>query len=113
MIMATVSLRHIEKVYPNTEKKRKKGEPLKKSNLKVTDEGVLAVEDFNLEIADREFIVLVGPSGCGKSTTLHGRRSGGRSRVASSTSTESWSTTWSPRTATSPWCFRTTRCTPI
>lgn len=70
MIMATVSLRHIEKVYPNTEKKRKKGEPLKKSNLKVTDEGVLAVEDFNLEIADREFIVLVGPSGCGKSTTL-------------------------------------------
>ncbi len=70
MIMATVSLRHIEKVYPNTEKKRKKGEPLKKSNLKVTDEGVVAVEDFNLEIADREFIVLVGPSGCGKSTTL-------------------------------------------
>ena len=36
----------------------------------MTDEGVLAVEDFNLEIADREFIVLVGPSGCGKSTTL-------------------------------------------
>ncbi|MBR0403843.1 MAG: ATP-binding cassette domain-containing protein, partial [Eggerthellaceae bacterium] len=36
----------------------------------VTEEGVLAVPDFNLEIADREFIVLVGPSGCGKSTTL-------------------------------------------
>jgi len=37
---------------------------------KVFDGGVVAVEDFNLEIADREFIVLVGPSGCGKSTTL-------------------------------------------
>ncbi len=65
--MAEVSLRHIEKVYPNTEKK-KKGE--KKSNLKVTEEGVLAVQDFNLDIKDREFVVLVGPSGCGKSTTL-------------------------------------------
>ena len=32
--------------------------------------GVLAVSDFNLEIADEEFIILVGPSGCGKSTTL-------------------------------------------
>ena len=32
--------------------------------------GVTAVTDFNLEIADKEFIILVGPSGCGKSTTL-------------------------------------------
>ena len=32
--------------------------------------GVIAVSDFNLEIKDKEFIVLVGPSGCGKSTTL-------------------------------------------
>ena len=32
--------------------------------------GVVAVSDFNLEIADKEFIILVGPSGCGKSTTL-------------------------------------------
>ena len=69
--MANVSLQHIKKVYPNTEsKKKKKGEPEKKSNLQVTEEGVLAVQDFNLEISDREFIVLVGPSGCGKSTTL-------------------------------------------
>ena len=71
--MATVSLRHIEKVYPNAEdgRKKKKGESgHKKTNLKVTEEGVLAVQDFNLEIADQEFIVLVGPSGCGKSTTL-------------------------------------------
>lgn len=47
--MATLSLRHVSKVY---------------------DKSVKAVQDFNLEIADREFIVLVGPSGCGKSTTL-------------------------------------------
>ena len=67
--MAEVSLRHIKKVYPNMEKK-KKGESEKKTNLKVTDEGVLAVQDFNLEIRDQEFIVLVGPSGCGKSTTI-------------------------------------------
>ena len=32
--------------------------------------GVVAVQDFNLHIKDKEFIVLVGPSGCGKSTTL-------------------------------------------
>ncbi len=54
-------------------KSRKKGgeEPKKSpSQLKITDEGVVAVDDFNLEIADKEFIVFVGPSGCGKSTTL-------------------------------------------
>ena len=74
--MAEVSLKHITKIYPNIEKTKKHhfgkkaAEPEKKSNLKVTDEGVVAVEDFNLDIADREFVVLVGPSGCGKSTTL-------------------------------------------
>ena len=47
--MAKLSLRHIYKVYPN---------------------GAKAVNDFNMEIADKEFIVFVGPSGCGKSTTL-------------------------------------------
>ena len=47
--MASLSLRHIYKKYPG---------------------GVTAVSDFNLEIKDKEFIVLVGPSGCGKSTTL-------------------------------------------
>ena len=52
--------------------KKKGGEEPKKSpsQLKITDEGVVAVDDFNLEIADKEFIVFVGPSGCGKSTTL-------------------------------------------
>ena len=37
---------------------------------KVYDNNVVAVHDFNLDIADKEFIVFVGPSGCGKSTTL-------------------------------------------
>ncbi len=47
--MASVSLKNVYKIY---------------------DGGVTAVTDFNLEIADKEFIILVGPSGCGKSTTL-------------------------------------------
>ena len=47
--MATLSFRNIYKVYENN---------------------VTAVNDFNLEISDKEFIVFVGPSGCGKSTTL-------------------------------------------
>ena len=70
--MAKVILKNLKKVYPNAEKKKKgkKGEEVKKSNLQITAEGVVAVQDFNLEIADKEFIVLVGPSGCGKSTTL-------------------------------------------
>lgn len=41
-----------------------------KGVYKIYSGNVTAVKDFNLEIADREFIVLVGPSGCGKSTTL-------------------------------------------
>ncbi len=69
--MASLKLKNIKKIYPNTEKKKnKKGEQEKKSNLLVTEEGVVAVQEFNLDIADKEFIVLVGPSGCGKSTTL-------------------------------------------
>ena len=47
--MASLSLSHINKTYPN---------------------GFEAVKDFNLEIEDKEFIIFVGPSGCGKSTTL-------------------------------------------
>ncbi len=76
--MATVTLKNIKKIYPfsgddeKKAKKKKKGavEPEKKVNLQVTDQGVVAVQEFNLEIKDKEFIVLVGPSGCGKSTTL-------------------------------------------
>ena len=47
--MASLSLQHVTKVYPN---------------------GFEAVKDFNLDIEDKEFIIFVGPSGCGKSTTL-------------------------------------------
>ena len=81
--MATVTLKNIKKIYPfsgdegkkakKAAKKAKKDEIVdeeKKVNLQVTDKGVVAVQEFNLEIADKEFIVLVGPSGCGKSTTL-------------------------------------------
>ena len=74
--MATVQLKDIKKIYPyisgeGKKKKKKADEPeKKKSNLQITDEGVVAVQAFNLDIADKEFIVLVGPSGCGKSTTL-------------------------------------------
>ena len=77
--MATLSLRHVQKIYPMRDedkakkKRKKKGEePAEKKSytLKITSEGVVAVDDFNLEVKDREFIVLVGPSGCGKSTTL-------------------------------------------
>ncbi len=77
MPMATMSLRNVKKIYPHNgdqkkEKKPKKGEVVeeKKVNLQITEQGVVAVQEFNLEIADKEFIVLVGPSGCGKSTTL-------------------------------------------
>ncbi len=41
-----------------------------KNVYKIFDDGTTAVNDFSLEIADKEFIILVGPSGCGKSTTL-------------------------------------------
>jgi multiple sugar transport system ATP-binding protein len=51
--MAKVSVKNVSKTYPG----EKGGE-------------VIAVNDVSLEIADREFVVLVGPSGCGKSTTL-------------------------------------------
>ncbi len=75
--MATVSLKNVMKIYPHSSeqkkpKKAKKGEIAeeKKVNLQVTDKGVIAVQQFNLDIEDQEFIVLVGPSGCGKSTTL-------------------------------------------
>ncbi len=77
--MATLTLKNVKKIYPFSgdegkkakKKKKKNDEPVKeKANLQITDQGVVAVQEFNLEIADKEFIVLVGPSGCGKSTTL-------------------------------------------
>ncbi len=72
--MAGLSLKNIMKIYPHSgdqkKAKKKKGEPEKKTNLQVTEQGVIAVQKFSLDIGDKEFIVLVGPSGCGKSTTL-------------------------------------------
>ena len=76
--MASLTLKNVKKIYPfngddaKKNKKKKKGEEgeEKKVNLQITDKGVVAVQEFNLEIKDKEFIVLVGPSGCGKSTTL-------------------------------------------
>ena len=75
--MASVQLNNIMKVYPyisgedkKKNKKKNADEPEKKINLQITDEGVVAVQQFSLDIKDKEFIVLVGPSGCGKSTTL-------------------------------------------
>ena len=47
--MANIKLKDICKTYPN---------------------GVSAVDQFNLDIEDKEFVIFVGPSGCGKSTTL-------------------------------------------
>ncbi len=47
--MASISLQHLNKTYPN---------------------GFEAVKDFNLDVQDQEFVIFVGPSGCGKSTTL-------------------------------------------
>ena len=74
--MARLELKHIDKIYPNTEtkgKKRKKGEP---AAVEPAQEELKAVSDFNLEIKDKEFLVLVGPSGCGKShRAAHDRRS--------------------------------------
>ncbi len=77
--MATVVLKNVKKIYPYLGDEEKKARKNKKKNtegvstkvnLQITDKGVVAVQEFNLEIADKEFIVLVGPSGCGKSTTL-------------------------------------------
>ena len=83
--MASISCRHVKKVYPGN---------------------VTAVPDFNLEIADKEFIVFVGPSGCGKSTTL--RMIAGLEEISKG---EMYiSTTFPRRTATSRWSSRTTLC---
>lgn len=71
--MASVSLRNIKKIYPPVSGERKKHHVVSDesgANLEKTERGVVAVQNFNIEIKDKEFVVLVGPSGCGKSTTL-------------------------------------------
>ena len=86
--MAQVSIRNVEKTYGSYR----------------------AVQGIDLEIADREFVVLVGPSGCGKSTTL--RMIAGLEEI---TAGEIWYRRRAGQrraahvTATSPWCSRTTR----
>ena len=75
--MAEISLKNICKQYPN---------------------GYEAVKNFNMEIADKEFIIFVGPSGCGKSTTL--RMIAGLEEITSGA-------------GISPWYSRTMRCIPI
>ena len=78
--MASLTLKNVKKIYPfsgddikeNKKKKKNKdgASEEKKVNLQITDKGVVAVQEFNLNVEDKEFVVLVGPSGCGKSTTL-------------------------------------------
>jgi len=82
--MSSITLKNIKKIYPITPEEIKQNKKAAKKraqdvappddgfvpNLQITDEGVVAVQEFNLEIKDKEFVVLVGPSGCGKSTTL-------------------------------------------
>ncbi|MBQ6450972.1 MAG: ATP-binding cassette domain-containing protein, partial [Solobacterium sp.] len=78
--MSSITLKNIKKIYPispdevKSKKKKKQNDTAPAEgfvpNLQITDEGVVAVLEFNLEIKDKEFVVLVGPSGCGKSTTL-------------------------------------------
>ena len=88
--MASVTLKNIYKIYSG---------------------GVTAVTDFNLDIEDKEFIILVGPSGCGKSTTL--RMIAGLEEISKGelyigdvlVQRQSL-----PRTEISPWCSRTTLC---
>ncbi|MBR2702155.1 MAG: ABC transporter ATP-binding protein [Erysipelotrichaceae bacterium] len=80
--MASITLKNIKKIYPITAEEIKSNKRAAKKakdlppeegfvpNLQITDQGVVAVQEFNLFIKDKEFVVLVGPSGCGKSTTL-------------------------------------------
>ena len=88
--MAEIVLDHVVKRYPD---------------------GALAVDDFNLTIADGEFIILVGPSGCGKSTLLN-MVAGLEDITKGELSIDgTWSTTRRPRTVTSRWCSSPTRST--
>jgi ABC-type nitrate/sulfonate/bicarbonate transport system ATPase subunit len=85
-----VSLRKVEKTYPN---------------------GFKAVHGVDLEVRDGEFMVFVGPSGCAKSTLLRMIAGLEASAAASCASAIAPSTTCRPSSAASPWCSRTTRCT--
>ena len=88
--MSSVTMKHIYKKYAG---------------------GVIAVTDFNLDIEDKEFIILVGPSGCGKSTTL--RMIAGLEEISEGElyiGDKLCQRCCLPRSATSQWCSRTTLC---
>ena len=89
--MADISIRGLTKVYPN---------------------GVVAVRDVHLDVADGEFLVLVGPSGCGKSTLL--RMIAGLEEVTAGElfiGGKRHHRRPAPRSATSRWSSRAMRCT--
>ena len=88
--MATIEIDHVTKVFGN---------------------GVVAVNDVSLSIADGEFLVLVGPSGCGKSTLL--RMIAGLEEVTDGAILIDGATSPTSRrgTATSRWSSRATRST--
>jgi multiple sugar transport system ATP-binding protein len=89
--MARVELDHVTKVYPG---------------------GPPAVNDLSLDIPDGSFMVLVGPSGSGKSTALRmvaglEDLTSGEIRIGGRVVND-----LPPESATSPWCSKTTPCTP-
>ncbi len=94
--MARVTLKNVCKTYPG-----EKGQE------------VNAVQNFHLEIADREFVVFVGPSGCGKSTTL--RMIAGLEDISQGDIyiDDRRINDVPPKDGTSPWSFKTTRSTRI
>jgi multiple sugar transport system ATP-binding protein len=72
-----------------------------------------AIQDLNLNVEDKEFLVLVGPSGCGKTTALRclaglEEVSEGRVMIGNQVVNDV-----APKIATSPWCSSPTRCIPI
>lgn len=75
--MSELQMRKLVKIYPYTKptglfgrKRAKEALEREKAEPYTTNEGVVAVQDFSLNIADSEFVVLLGSSGCGKTTVL-------------------------------------------
>ena len=92
-------------------KRREMAEIVMDEVTKRFPDGTEAVKHMNLDVGDGEFIILVGPSGCGKSTALRmiaGLEdiTDGQVRIGDEVVNEK-----APKTVTSRWCSRTTRCT--